>query len=65
MDSTSIGFSLDFLNEENYKDPEYKYCIFKFFIFHFLFLMLIISIIRTVLIDPGFFEKEYVTKNNN
>ncbi len=37
MDSTSIGFSLDILNKENYEDPIYKYCIFKFIIFHIVY----------------------------
>jgi hypothetical protein len=60
MDSTSVGFSLDFFNEKNYSDTKYRYCIFKFFIFHFLFLMVLLNLIRTVLIDPGYFEKEYV-----
>ena len=60
MDSTSVGFNLDFFNSKNYEDPVYKYCLIKFLIFHFLFLMLIISLLRTILTDPGHFEKEYV-----
>ena len=60
MDSTPIGFSLDFVSKENYEDSFYKFCIIKFIIFHILFSMFIISLIRTVLVNPGFFEKEYV-----
>jgi len=60
MDSSNVGFSLDFLNQENLNDPIYFHCFKKFMIFHFLLLMLLISLLRTVLTNPGLLEKEYV-----
>jgi len=60
MDSSKVGFTLDFANPDNINDPIYYYCFKKFIIFHFLLIMFLISLLRTVLTDPGFLSKEYV-----
>jgi len=62
MESTKIGFVLDFWNYYEVEDADYFHEIKNLLIFHLLFIMMIWCILKTILSKPGYLRKEYVIK---
>ena len=68
FESTDTGLSLDYKDYYNIYidqfgntgyDTKYQNCIIYFYSYHFILVLLLISIFRTVLSNPGTLDDEY------
>jgi hypothetical protein len=54
-----MGFTLQFYVKENWDNKEYRKGIKMFLAFHFFFILFLISFIRTLFHNPGYYNTEY------
>ena len=60
IESSKPGFTIKFYKNSNWEDGVYRKGIILFFVFHFLFVMFTLSLLRTFFANPGYYDKEYV-----
>lgn len=58
IDSSETGFSLDL--KTNWKDTTYRQGMLIFIVYHFLLTLLLLSLLRSIFNNPGYYDDEYV-----
>ena len=58
--TNKVSFDLKIWNKNYFEDELYSISIFYFVSFHVIFLLLLISLIKTSLKSPGYLDEKYV-----
>ena len=59
LESNQVGFTFKFWLKSNWNDINYQNAFINFCVFHFLFIMFFICLLRTIFTNPGELDKDF------